>query len=246
MTTDGTFVARLYLFQLSSTSIPLTGGRTLEMVLVCYLVETKDGKRILIDSGYPPDLSKPASAPPAANQKNVLEHLAELGLGADAIDMVIATHFDGDHAGYHDFFKRAEFLVQRKHYELARGGHARFAKARAHWDHPELRYRLVDGDAEVVPGLRLIETSGHAPGHQSVLVRLPETGSVLLAIDAVVLERLFTMERRAWPTDDNEEHLLVSTRKLLDLVERERVALVVFGHDGLQWAKLKKSPEYYG
>ena len=246
MATAGSSVARLYLFQLSTTSVPLPGGRTLEMVLVCYLIETKDGIRILIDSGYPADLPKPAGAPPAENQKNVLEHLAELGLGADAIDLVIATHFDVDHAGYHDFFKRAEFLVQRKHYELAQAGHARFAKARAHWNHPELRYRLVDGDAEVVPGVRLIETSGHAPGHQSVLVRLPETGCVLLAIDAVVLERLFTMGRKAWPTDDNDEQLLASTRKLLDLVEREQVALVVFGHDGLQWARLKKSPEYYG
>jgi N-acyl homoserine lactone hydrolase len=215
------------------------------MVLVCYLVETKEGKRILIDSGFPGDLPRPADAPPAVNQKNVLEHLAELGLRADDIDMVIATHFDVDHVGYHDSFKKAEFIVQREHYELARGGHPRFAGARGHWDHPELRYRLVEGDVELSPGLRLIETSGHVPGHQSVLVRLPQTGAVLLAIDAVMLERLFTMERKAWPKDDNEEQLLASTRKLLDLVERERVGLVVFGHDGLQWAKLKKAPEFY-
>jgi N-acyl homoserine lactone hydrolase len=97
--------------------------------------------------------------------------------------------------------------VQRRHYELARSGHPRYAAARAHWDDPALRYRLVDGDTELLPGLVLIETSGHAPGHQSVLVRLPQTGNVLLAIDAVVMERLFTVERRAWPTDDNEEEL---------------------------------------
>lgn len=38
------------------------------------------------------------------------------------------------------------------------------------------RIRLVDGDTELLPGLELIETSGHVPGHQSVLVRLPKTG----------------------------------------------------------------------
>jgi len=135
--------------------------------------------------------------------------------------------------------------VQRTHYELARAGHPRYAAARAHWDHPALRYRLIDGDIELLPGLSLIETSGHAPGHQSVLVRLPETGQVLLAIDAVVLQRLFTPERRAWPTDDNEEQLRASTHKLLSLVEREQVALVVFGHDGEQWQALKKAPAYY-
>jgi len=32
---------------------------------------------------------------------------------------------------------------------------------------------------------------------------------------------------------------------LLDLKEREQVALVVFGHDGRQWPMLKRAPEYY-
>jgi N-acyl homoserine lactone hydrolase len=147
--------------------------------------------------------------------------------------------------GYHDAFHKAELIVQRTHYELARSGHPRYTAARAHWDHPALQYRLIDGDTELMPGLSLIETSGHAPGHQSVLLRLPQTGKVLLAIDAVVLQRLFTPDRRAWPNDDNEEQLHASTRRLLDLVEREHVALVIFGHDGEQWQTLKKATAYY-
>ncbi len=159
---------------------------------------------------------------------------------------LICTHFDVDHAGYHDAFPNAELVVQRAHYELARSGHPRFAPARAHWDHPALRYRLVDGDTELMPGVTLLETSGHTSGHQSVLVRLPQTGPVLLAIDAVVLQRLFTPERKAWPLDENEEQLRASTLKLLDLVEREHVALVIFGHDAEQWRTLKTAPAYYG
>jgi N-acyl homoserine lactone hydrolase len=115
----------------------------------------------------------------------------------------------------------------------------------ARWDQPTLRYRLIKGDTQLLPGLTLLETSGHATGHQSVLVRLPQTGPVLLAIDAVVLQRLFTPERRAWPDDEHEEQLRASTRKLLDLVEREHVALVVFSHDGKPWQKLKKAPACY-
>src|SRR5262249_25188524 len=106
-------------------------------------------------------------------------------------------------------------------------------------------YRMVDGDTELLPGLTLLETSGHTTGHQSVLVRLPQTGSVLLVIDAVVMQRLFTPDRQAGPLDENEEQLRASTRKLLDVAERERAALVVFGHDGLQWPMLKRAPEYY-
>ncbi|GER91905.1 MBL fold metallo-hydrolase [Dictyobacter vulcani] len=235
---------RLYLFTLSTATIP-AGARTLDMVSGCYLIEMSDGKRILVDSGYPADVPPPPGTTPSAEDKDVLECLAALGLGPDDIDVLICTHFDVDHAGYHDAFRRAELVVQREHYELARSGHPRFAAARKHWDDPALRYRLVDGDTELFPGLTLLETSGHTPGHQSVLLRLPQTGLVLLAIDAVMLQFMFTPERKAGPMDDNEEQLRASTRKLLELVEREQIQLVVFGHDGAQRKTLKTAPDYY-
>jgi N-acyl homoserine lactone hydrolase len=245
MTTTEAMPRRLYLMPLRTATVPRANGM-LQMVLGCYLVATGDGRHILIDSGLPADYTPPPGTPlPAAGERNVVQQLADLSLRPDDIDTVICTHFDVDHVGYHDAFTKAEFIVQRVHYELARGGHARYAAARAHWDHPALRYRLVDGDTELMPGLTLIETSGHAPGHQSVLVRLPRTGPVLLAIDAVPLQRLFTPDRPAWPTDDDAEELRASTTKLLDWVEREHAALVVFGHDGRQWQMLKKSPEFY-
>ena len=236
---------RLYLIQLGTATIPLAAGQTLEMSSGCYLVQRGDGKNILIDSGLPEDYQPPPGTPPTERGRNVIEQLAALDLHPDDIDVLICTHFDVDHAGYHDAFPKAEHIVQRQHYELARSGNPRFAPARPHWDHPALRYRLVEGDTELLPGLTLLETSGHVPGHQSVLVRLPQTGPVLLTIDAVMMQRLFTPDRKKWPNDDNEEQLRASTRKLLDLVEREQVALVVFGHDGQQWQTLKKAPEYY-
>lgn len=39
--------------------------------------------------------------------------------------------------------------------------------------------------------------------------------------------------------------LRASTRKLLDLVQREQVTLTIFGHDGEQWQTLKKAPDSY-
>ena len=236
---------RLYLFQLATSDVPIGGGRILPMVAACYLVQMSDGQNILIDTGLPADYQRSEHMPPAENAKNVLEHLAELGLTADLIHIVIATHFDVDHAGYHDHFPQAEFIVQRSHYEVAKAGDRRFAEARSHWDDPALKYRLVEGDSEILPGLWVIETSGHAPGHQSVLVYLPQTGPVLLVIDAVILQRLFTMERPALPDEGSVEEVRATTRKLLDLVGREHVQLIVFGHDGEQWKTLEKSPEFY-
>ena len=244
MAMNTTTPQRLYFLQLSTSTVQ-GASQTLEMVLGCYLIEMSDGKHILIDSGLPADVPQPSGKSSNGQETNVIEQLDRLGLHPDDIDMLICTHFDVDHAGYHDFFPRAAFIVQREHYELARSGHPRFASARAHWDQPALHYRLVDGDTELLPGLTLLETSGHTTGHQSVLIRLPKTGSVLLAIDAVAMQRLFTPDRQAWPIDDNEQQLRASTRKLLEVVEREHVTLVVFGHDGQQWQTLKKAPLYY-
>ena len=56
---------RLYLLQLRTSTVPIAGGRTLEMVLGCYLVETSDGKHILIDSGLPADYTPPSGTPPS-------------------------------------------------------------------------------------------------------------------------------------------------------------------------------------
>ena len=107
------------------------------------------------------------------------------------------------------------------------------------------RIRLVDGDTELRPGLELIETSGHVPGHQSVLVRLPKTGAILLTIDAVPFAAGFTRDEQDDDSDPDAEATRASTIKLLDLVEREQIALVIFGHDQEQWATLKKAPEFY-
>ncbi len=235
---------KLYLFELSTTSVPIGNDRSMEMVLPCYLIRTSSGRNILIDTGIAPD-ARSAAGPQPRNETNVLQHLAALGLGPSRIDTVICTHFDVDHAGFHDAFHAAEFIVQRAHYDLALSGHPRLARARPHWDHPSLRYRFVDGDVEFLPGLRLIETSGHIAGHQSVLVSLPISGSILLAIDAVMMQGLFTPDRKAWPHDENEEQLHKSTRKLLEIVDKENVSLVIFGHDGLQWQSLEKSPRFY-
>ena len=245
MTTINGTPQRLYLMQLARASVS-RAGRMMDLVLVCYLVKTSDGKNILIDSGLPADFQRPEGALSTRDEKNVIEQLAELDLRPEDIDILICTHFDVDHAGYHDAFTNAELVVQREHYELARSGYPRFAAARAHWDHPALRYRMVDGDTDLLPGrLTLLETSGHTTGHQSVLVRLPQTGPVLLTIDSVPVQRAFTADRQIGPMDENEEQLRASTQKLLNLVEREEVGLVVFGHDGAQWQTLKKAPEYY-
>jgi len=231
--------SRLYLLQLGTAQIPSPTG-TLDMVLGCYLVQTADGENMLIDCGLPADH---ADQPGTTGATNVIDQLQRLGLSPADIHTVICTHLDIDHIGHIAAFPHAELIVQRAEYEAASSGHSRFAATRAVWDQPN--YRLVDGDTDLLPGLTLIKTSGHTPGHQSILIRLPHTGPVLLASDAVMFQRLFTPDAPAWPMNDNAEQTRLSTHKLLALVEREHVSLVIFSHDGQQWQTLNQAPAYY-
>src|SRR5258708_8079971 len=187
-------------------------GNAKPVPIPCYLVQTSDGKHILIDSGFPKD---PPPWQGIQMHTNVVEQVGLLDLAAGDINVLICSHCDGDHCGHHDDFPNAQLVVQREHYEVARAGHQRFAATRPHWDLPASRYRFVDGDTELLPGLELIETSGHVPGHQSVLVRLPATGPVLLTIDAVANQLHFRPARQGGPIDLDSEKGIASPRKML-------------------------------
>lgn len=237
-------IMKLYLMQLAMfqpIAAPVPG----------YVIQTDDGINILVDTGLPySTIHNPQGPPGLQLEMNaadyVVNQLGKIGLQPDDIQFVVCTHFDPDHAGNHEVFTNAELIVQRRHYEVARAGHPRFASVRDHWDHPRLRYRLIDGDTVLAPGVELIETSGHVPGHQSVLVRLSETGPVILAIDAIAESSMLDPDSRPiHPTDEDEVGVRASTQKLVDLARREGVVLIVHGHDSQQWPTLKHAPEYY-
>lgn len=124
-------------------------------------------------------------------EQELLAALAAAGARPEEITAVILTHLHYDHAGNTQLFPRARFLVQRE--EL------RYALAPSHFDAsayfaPSLgitpdylgtRFELLDGDAEIAPGVRAIATPGHTPGHQSVLVETA-AGRYCVAGDAVM------------------------------------------------------------
>jgi N-acyl homoserine lactone hydrolase len=211
---------------------------------VCYLIQTSDGKNILVDTGLPDGATIAPGMPTPTFYKNVVEQLAEIDLKPEDINYLVSTHYDGDHSGHHGDFPHAEHIVQRSHFDDAQQN-PRYAQTRAQWDQPTYNYRFVEGDTTLLLGVELLDTTGHAMGHQSVLVRLPETGAVILAIDAVPNQASFVPNREATPRDTSAEDINNSTQKLMNLAESEHAGLVIFGHDGVQWDTLKKLPEYY-
>lgn len=107
---------------------------------------------------------------------------------------------------------------------------------------PDRPYRLIDADTTVAPGVTLLATPGHSPGHLSLLVRLPETGAVVLAGDAISrASEPSEGFRGAWDGDQ----AAASASRLIEIADRER-AMLVYGHDPTQWPTLRKAPAFYG
>lgn len=151
--------------------------------------------------------------------------LGELGLAAAAISCVVNTHLHFDHAGNNDLFPDATFFVQREQFDFARANADYPAFS---WDLPQLRYELLDGPAELAAGVRVLPTPGHTPGHQSVVLTLPQSGSVILAGDAVHLGVSF--ERDDWDAHHDPAAARRSAYSLRELAAVDG-AVLIYGHD---------------
>ncbi len=98
-------------------------------------------------------------------------------VGLSDIQVVINCHLHFDHCGNNRLFLDARFLVQTAEWDAAQAPNYTIREA---FDFPGAHIELVQGEAQVLPGLSVIPTPGHAPGHQSVVVETPE-GRVVLA-----------------------------------------------------------------
>jgi N-acyl homoserine lactone hydrolase len=99
--------------------------------------------------------------------RTAADALSEHGLVPGDVALVVNTHLHFDHCGQNAVFRHAPFYVQRSELERAR----RHSRPLADWfDFAGARFELLDGDAEVAPGVRVVATPGHTVGHQSVLV----------------------------------------------------------------------------
>jgi N-acyl homoserine lactone hydrolase len=223
-------------------------GTPTRLPVAAYLIRLPDDALALVDTGMnrlhvdDPELTwrgtptvdvlRPVMSP----EDSLLYRLAQLDIAPQDIDYVINTHLHFDHAGNNDLLGGATFFVQREQYELARGNPS---YPNQYWNLPGLSYELVDGERELFAGVRVIPTPGHTPGHQSVLLRLPETGTVILCGDAVYCQQNY--DHDAWDGQADPATARESALRLRTLAEREG-ARMFYGHDGEQARTMRWAP----
>lgn len=117
--------------------------------------------------------------------------LAVIGWKPEDVDIVINTHLHYDHAGCNYLFRNARFYVQRSEWEYAfncvENQKCFYFEELYGWE--AVRYpqwKFVDGECEILPGLKLVPLGGHTVGSQGILVNTEE-GALFLAGDATNL-----------------------------------------------------------
>jgi glyoxylase-like metal-dependent hydrolase (beta-lactamase superfamily II) len=173
---------------------PLPEDFELNVPYLGFLLQSQK-QNIMIDTGISEKFivdGKAWGGLPAEGGREFIEKaLAKQGVKPDEIDTVIYTHLHNDHAGNCTFFTNARIIFQkdewrnllyplpvqllRRDYDLDAAQELRAAKC-----------LMVDGDFELVDGLKLYKAPGHTLGSQVVAVNTKK-GIVVFAGDIALM-----------------------------------------------------------
>jgi glyoxylase-like metal-dependent hydrolase (beta-lactamase superfamily II) len=219
-----------------------------QIPITSWLIRTGDAT-ILYDTGVSPravpGLLRTDRLARFTDDDGLAHRLERLGLTPDNVDLVVLSHLHYDHAGGAELFRNSELIVQKDEYSYAHYPASFFAGFyyRKNFDLPGYRWRLLDGDTELAPGVTTLRTDGHTPGHQSLMVELPETGPVILAADACYWREHVDRERVpgvVW----NPTLALHSIKRLKTLARLTR-ATIFPSHDPVFWKTVKQAPDFF-
>ena len=220
-------------------------GVPIELSDNCYLIHHPQGW-FLWDTGLPDAL---AATPEGTTQRQrrtpreTAENARRRSSTSSASSLptsraMAISHTHPDHIGNVELFPQVMLYVQKAEYEWpGADGAPRF--------NPNHPVTLLEGDRDVFGdgSVVIISTPGHTPGHQSLLVRLPKTGTVVLSGDAVHFKANWD-NRRVPPFNTDKDKTLASMQRIADILAKENGQLWI-NHDKPQTDAQKKPPEFY-
>jgi len=185
------------------------GGRQIDIPVICYYVDTGEHK-IMIDTGLP-DAERATKYHHSCDKRDCLDSpdaLREIGVDPDEVEICIFTHLHWDHTHNIKKFQNARYIASADEIRWAYNPLPLYYRS---YEAPILgieapftgcQFELVEGEADIVPGVSVFPTPGHTPGHQAVQVET-SMGSFVLVGDAIFLYRNFEprLEEhwRYWP-----------------------------------------------
>ncbi len=177
--------------------------------------------------------------------ERLVEQLALCGAAPDQVRLVVLSHLHHDHAGNIHLFPNADVVVQSRELEVARAEVAEGKRGSIYRKEDisgEIRWRTIDGECDILPGIRLIPAPGHTEGLQAMLLGLERP--MLVTSDACYTARNFGPPPRLPGVYQDAAKTLCSLGRLRDIAERSG-AYVMFGHDAEQFSQMSLAPAFY-
>ena len=227
--------------------IPADAKNRIRLSLTCLLIQA-GGKNLLVETGIGDKFDAKFQDIHAVDHFTTLPgELRKLGLSPEDIHIVINSHLHFDHCGWNTVrdngklvptFPRARYFVQRGEWEHALHPTERDrASYVADWFLAgERQTEFLQGEAEIVPGIRVEVAAGHTRNLQCV--RIESEGQTAFFLSDLIptaahLPYPWVMSFDLYPLETLEN----KKRLLPQLVASH--ALAVFPHDpGLTWAYL--------
>jgi glyoxylase-like metal-dependent hydrolase (beta-lactamase superfamily II) len=224
----------------------LNEGKSMDFVDSCYLIKHSSKGWFLWDTGIADAVAAmPNGLVPAdpkavtwRRPKTLAAQLEQLGLKPDDVKAMAVSHTHPDHSGNVELFPQATLYVQKAEYDWpGPNNEPRFKPS-----HP---VEQLTGDKDVFGdgSVTILSTPGHTPGHQSLLVKLPKTGAVILSGDVVHFKDNWD-NRRVPGMNVNKDQSAASMQKIADTLAKEKAQLWI-NHDKAQRDSQKMSPEFY-
>ena len=200
--------------------------------------------RVLVDTGMT------ELHPEVADMDPRLVPLSEQAFDLAGVDVVVNTHLHFDHCGWNarragervvPTFPRARYFVQRGEWDHALGPTERDrASYIADFFRPaEAQTEFLDGEGEIVPGIRVEVVPGHNRNMQCVWIE--SRGQQACFISDLVPMRLHLAYPWIMSLDLYPMETLANKKRMLPQLLKQR-ALVIFPHDpDVPWARLAEA-----
>jgi glyoxylase-like metal-dependent hydrolase (beta-lactamase superfamily II) len=225
------------------------------MTVRSYLVVHPEGT-LLWDTGIDDEIAPLPEGKPIVDSvtfrvpRTLRSQLADVGVAPSEVDFLGLSHLHVDHVGNVGLFPAASVLLQRAEFEAGYGPDAKeLIEPLAPDSYAALnrdRIEIVDGDHDLFGDGTVVLRSlpGHTPGHQGLLVRLPDTGPILLAGDIAYSARDYADDAvREGNFDLEKSRRSIETAKR---IERELRATVWLHHDRDAQRAVHTAPQHYG
>ena len=159
------------------------GDLKVQFVFSCYLVKHGDDY-LLWDTGHA------MTTPNVAPKVSLVDLVAKIDLKPEQIKYVGISHYHADHTGQVASFPKATLLIGAREWDAIsapKPAEGVNYKPFEGWIKGENKVEPLTLDKDVFGdgSVMVLRTPGHTPGHQSLLVKLPQTGNIILSGDAV-------------------------------------------------------------